>query len=512
VKKQLERSWQLGKLAKDMASLRYQRSGPGAFDAQQRVIERLGTLHGLPQKIGQVLSLSELSSSDQQFTQLTEGRATLDHCDVTTIIENETGGSLEDSFRRIDPNGISASIGQVHRAILHDGRHVAIKVQYPFVAEAVATDLRALGWLTAPVGGLRRGFDLAGYQREVGQMMDEELDYVHEAAMLRQFREWTSEWKDVVVPEVIDRLSTDRVLTMTWIEGESFQMARCWPLADRRRLADLLLRLFLKSCFEWNCLHADPHPGNYRFMRSEGRVSVGLIDFGCVKKFEKEFAGAFAGLISHVVENRSNSSADFVLESLVTMGFKRELLNPLAHLLAPLSDVLFEPFTVSSNFDTTVWNLGERVESVLGEFRWNFRIAGPPEMIYFMRAFQGLIQYLKALDAPVNWREALKESFARAEKVEEVRWARHSTESSNMKSKSLFILVTENNETRVKLTFGARSAANLPDLVPDELVGKLNRRSIDLQLLAKRAEESDFAPAELFTLVEGSKSVRVWLE
>ena len=502
----------MGLLAKDMAQVRSRRNRAGAGRARARLVERMGALHGLPQKIGQILSLGEISAPEQTYTSLTECRGTLPAPEAFAEMEKCLGAKLSECFRTIEEEGISASLGQVHRAVLPDGRPVAVKIQYPGMAEALRLDLRALGWLTAPVGGLKRGFDLRAYQREVGAMLQEELDYRHEAEMIRIFAARTAEWEEVRVPTVIDELSGDRILTMTWVEGEPISAARHWPLEERRKLAACLLRLFLTSCFAWGYLHSDPHPGNYRFARSGGKATVGWLDFGCVKKLEAGQMQALAGLVGDVLDGRARGGTERVLARYLGMGFNRDLLTPMAHLLAPLSEVLFEPFGTAGEFSLLSWNLSERVGEILHEFRWNFRFAGPANLIFFMRAYQGLIQYLQVLDAPVNWQAALEEAWKDQEPASEPEPRPLSKARLKMKSEKLRIRITEANRTKVDLTFRAAVAENLPDLVPPELCAKLAERSIDVEKIAREVVARDFEPAELFQLQEGEKGIRVWLE
>ncbi len=474
----------------------------------------MGALHGLPQKIGQLLSLSELSQANQPYTALTEYEATLPASAALAEIQKHLGRPLDQCFRTIDEKGISASLGQVHRGVLSDGRPVAVKFQYPGIAEVIAHDLDALGWLTAPVGSLKRGFDLAAYQVEVGSMLQKELDYRQEARFIRRFSGYTADWDNVAVPTVIEELSNDRILTMTWLEGDPFSAARRWPLDEREELARCLLTLFLASCFRWGLLHADPHPGNYRFLRRSGKVIVGVLDFGCVKELSRSVVDALAGLVQDVIDDRVEKNENWVLDRYVELGFNREMLLPMAHVLGLLSQVLFEPFRHDNPFSLHTWNLGERTERILGTFRWNFRFAGPANLIFFLRAYQGLIQYLRALDAPINWR-AIWEEIGRDHVLKPSPQSVPTPpepSSGLTKSSLLRIRVTENNRTKVELTFGARAAEDLPDLIPPDLEAKLAQRSIDVHQITRKVVANEFAPAELFRLDEPNKCVRVWLE
>ena len=178
----LKRLWRVGLLATDLAGCACGATGKGADDARRRLVERLGSLHGLPQKIGQLLALAG-PDGPSSFAPLTETRSALPLCAALDLLEASLGRPWTDCFRSIDAEGIAASLGQVHRAVLRDGRPAAVKIQYPDSAANVDADLGALDWLSLPFGGLRGGFDLAAYRREVGGMLRQELDYRREAAV-----------------------------------------------------------------------------------------------------------------------------------------------------------------------------------------------------------------------------------------------------------------------------------------------------------------------------------------
>jgi predicted unusual protein kinase regulating ubiquinone biosynthesis (AarF/ABC1/UbiB family) len=504
----IKRLWRVGLLARDLAGVRLRRKGEGADDARRRLVERLGSLHGLPEKIGQLLALAG-PDGPSSFAPLTESRSALPLCAALGLLEAALGRPWTDCFRSIDPDGVAASLGQVHRAILRDGRTAAVKIQYPDSAANVDADLGTLHWLSLPFGGLRGGFDLAAYRREVGGMLRREIDYRREAQALRRFGALANGCAGVVVPEVIDELSTEGVLTMTWLDGERFDAVRTWPEEHRRQAALVLLRLFLTSGFAWRFLHADPHPGNYRFLRDSNGIRVGVLDFGCVVPLSDDRAQSLVRL----VEGASASSADQVLADYLTLGFNADLLEPMAHLLPALNQVVFEPFVTEGPFSLSAWRLSERVESLLGPFRWNFRFAGPAELIFVVRAYLGLLRYLQALRVDIDWREVWRKSVRPGpDAAVPAAGRKPAHDGREVLSHHLRVAVWESGQARVNLTFKAILAASLPDLIPDELGEKLRARGLDVQRIADEAAERRFAPGELFLLTEGSKLVRVWLE
>ena len=509
MRRHLTRAVKLAALGKELVDLSRSKRAPGSV-GQIRVVERLVHLHGLPQKIGQILSLAELDRDDPVFTRLVETLAPLPAATALAQIDRALGRPWRDCFRFVDPNGIGASLAQVHRATLHDGRDVAVKIQYPEIAEALDLDLKALGWLTMPVGGLRRGFDVAGYRREVGEMLRQELDYRSEAEMIRRFRSFVSTLDGVYVPDVIEEFSGTRILTMTWIDGEPFSESRTWSEDERRRIGTTLLSLFLASVFAAHMIHADPHPGNYRFQRMPRGVTVGLLDFGCVKILTPETAKALHGLIADTVTGRLTGNTELAKARFERLGFQPLLLAPMQHLLPRLCEILFEPFLQDRPFNMTGWHLGARVEATLGEFRWNFRMAGPPSLIYFMRAYQGLVQYLSALDVPVNWRAAYERIVTK--QCEELPSVTNVRVGPSAKSRTLRIRVTRGGRTKADLILPVAAAECLSELIPPEVGPKLAARNIDVFRISRSVTERNFPPGDLFSLRDGKDDFRVWLE
>lgn len=508
---EIERLRELGRVARDSARLR--RARPGAEkEARERVARRLASLHGLPQKLGQFLALSELQEEEGAYRRLSEAVSPLGGDAARAEIERGLGKPVEAVFRSLELEGIAASLGQVHRGVLLDGRDVAVKFQHPGIAESVDTDLKALGWLAAPAGGWKRGFATAAYRRTLAEGLAEELDYRHEAKNIQEFATLTAGWFDLAVPQVIEELSNERLLVMTWLPGAPFRVTRDWSRDDRERLAGTLLRFFLASCFRWGVVHADPNPGNYRFARDpRWTPRLEVLDFGCVRRLPAPFVAGLRGL----VDASARTPAEDLLGFYAGMGFRLELLEPLTDRLPALSQVLYEPFRHSGPFSLAAWDPGARSAEILGELRWNFRFAGPPELLFLLRAYRGLLAYLRALAVPVDWRRVLEEACrdAPAAPAPSFRLAENPFGTPTAGgARTLRVRVSEEGRTKVDLTFRAAMVEHLADLIPDELQPKLEERRIDVPELARTAVERGVVPGALFRLDEEGKEIRVWLE
>jgi predicted unusual protein kinase regulating ubiquinone biosynthesis (AarF/ABC1/UbiB family) len=268
----------------------------------ERYAELLGGSKGALMKAGQMLSFASAAPAVPAEFQSIYQAALTRLCDdappmapelARSVLERELGQRTEGLFAEFDWEPLAAaSVGQVHAARLHDGRAVAVKVQYPGVADAICADLKNTEllaiFLSLVIGGLsprRLSFDLRGAAREMGVRITEELDYRLEAASQTEFAEYYRGHPFIHVPRVIGELCTGRVLTQELARG------RCWSDALtagqelRDQWAEAIYRFVYGTYKRLYLFNADPHPGNYVF-HEDGSVS--FLDFGCVKRFRPE--------------------------------------------------------------------------------------------------------------------------------------------------------------------------------------------------------------------------------
>ncbi|MFT5285349.1 MAG: hypothetical protein ACI8TQ_001512 [Planctomycetota bacterium] len=479
----------------------------------RHLTERLGKLRGLPQKVGQLLSMSSDLQQAETFAPLTDAAQPLPLESVLPLLEEAWGQPPFEICQSIDEHGHAASLGQVHRAVLLDGRVVAIKVQYPGMQSALETDLTALGWIAAPIGNLKAGFDLAAYQKAMQASLQEELDYFAEARNQTEFETAAAGvLPHLIVPQVVESLSTDRVLTTIWEPGEATSSASEWADEERAQLAQCLLNQFLRMLFEDGLMHADPHSGNYRFRRSPSGPKVVLYDYGCVHRFTEPERMTLLRLIA---EGANSNSSNDPFPLFVALGFDAALLRPLRAKLPAVARILFQPFGTRGRFDLANWRLSERVEDVLGDDRLNFRIAGPANMLFFLRAFHGLIYHLRELGQPVSWSNPLQKLVKRhSDAMAAVVLSEPSdlTTSYAGLATKLCICVKENGAVKAKVSLPAITVERLDDFIDDEVRKKIQERSIDVQQLIRKVRRQQYAPQSIFELDEQSKNFSVWLE
>ena len=257
-----------------------------ALQTAEDVASTLGTMKGVLMKLGQMASYIDngLSPSVRRtLSRLQDSVPPMSPELAAQVVESELGGPPEQVFARWDPEPIAAaSIGQVHRAITRDGRAVAVKVQYPGIAETIAADLGNVALLRRMLRVTAPSQDVDALLAELRERVLEELDYRREADNQRLFAGYYDGHPTIVVPAIVDELSTRRVVTSELADGARFAELASWSQSERDLAAETIYRFVFRSLYELHAFNGDPHPGNYLF-HGGGRVT--FLDFGLVRHF-----------------------------------------------------------------------------------------------------------------------------------------------------------------------------------------------------------------------------------
>src|SRR3954454_15883343 len=219
------------------------------------------------------------------------------------VIEGDLGQPIEEVFAEFDEEAVAAaSIGQVYRARLHDGRAVAAKVQYPGAEQAVRADMQNIGLLLRAAKTFAPGLDVPAVASEIRERILDECDYEAEAIAHRGF---TREWRGhpfIYVPDVVTELSRQHVTVVEWVDGLRFEEVKKLPQPERDRFGEVLYCFFFGSLYRFGHFSADPHPGNYLLME-DGRVA--FIDFGMTKRIPPDQIESELSLIRAGLEGRA---------------------------------------------------------------------------------------------------------------------------------------------------------------------------------------------------------------
>lgn len=375
------------------------------------VTRELGNMKGAMMKIGQMASYIDTGLPDH----VRETLASLQHDappmspELTAdTIRAELGAHPDEIFAEWDPVPIaSASIGQVHRAITHDDRAVAVKVQYPGVADAVRSDLGNADWIFGAMSSMFPGLESGPIAAELRERLFEELDYENEAANQRYFADFFDGHPRIHVPKVIDELSGPRVLTTELANGHRFDEVLTWSQDEKNLIGETIFRFSFGSIYRLHAFNGDPHPGNYLFDKG-GRVT--FLDFGLVKRFSPEETNLFEQLITTMVLERDMAGFRTLVEN-------AGLLKAGAPLTNEQVDEYFR-FYYRYVYDDAVITIDQ--EYAEGGVAQLFDKSGPnaevmkllnvpPSFVVLQRITLGLIGILAQLETTMNFRRVAEE-------------------------------------------------------------------------------------------------------
>ncbi len=260
------------------------------IEAAEQIVAALGTMKGAAMKVGQVLSFLDVGMVPEEYREefqhklaaLRDAAPTVTFKDMRKVIEEELGERLTDVFEEFDQEPIAAaSIGQVYRATLSDGRKVAVKVQYPGVAAAVRADMQNLGLILRLAKRIAPGMDPKAIGEEIRSRIQEELDYELEAQNQRALARIFRGHPFIVIPDVVTSLSHERIMVSEYVHGTGFEELKTYPQEGRDRLGEILFRFYFGCLYRHGQFSGDPHPGNSMLLE-DGRVA--FFDFGLFKR------------------------------------------------------------------------------------------------------------------------------------------------------------------------------------------------------------------------------------
>lgn len=373
------------------------------------VTRTMGDMKGAFMKFGQILSTMSGVLPDAMAAQLATLQADAPPMSfdlVRGVIESELGAPPERVFRRFERDPIAAaSIGQVHRARLHDGSDVAVKVQYPGVREAIdhdianATMFMSVGAIIAP------GVDIRTVTQDLQEGLRAELDYTRELAWQQKFFERFDGHPFVRVPRPLPELTTTRVLTQEYVEGKPFAHASTLPQAERDRIAEIIFRFCFGSIYRHRLFNGDPHPGNY-LLCPDGRIA--FVDYGCVVEFTTEPVERFERVILAIL----NSDRDAWRAAIVGAGILRpdapftthELWEHMSWYWSPILD---EEVTFTTELAKEMVSRNTQTMGLGG--RINQHCSIPEGTVYLTRINFGLAGVLGSLNARGPWRAIVRE-------------------------------------------------------------------------------------------------------
>ncbi len=407
---------------------RQRRRGDRVVATIDSLVDQLSVMRGAAMKAGQVLSTVEFPGLDpdqaeylqQRLASLRDNVPAVSWKQMHEVLAREWGEAPENVLAEIDPEpAAAASIGQVHRARSHEGEELAVKVQYPGIAEAVESDMRNLRLLTPVFRRLMPGLDIKDLLAELAQRVTEECDYELEAANHRRIARFWRGHPFISVPRVKTALSRRRVLVTEWVDGIGFERVAAEPDPVRDRFAEIVYRFFYGNAAELDLALGDPHPGNY-LLRDDGLVS--FFDFGMVRDLPREYLRREGRVFAAI----RSSDAQGLLEALRELGY-----------LPGLSVEWNSEVILEGMRDAGWWFLGEQPRRLAPEDVWRGgeslrdgsgreayeqmrHMTLPPEALLLRRMEGLLFQIASTVRAENDWSALLQELIEGEEPVGEL--------------------------------------------------------------------------------------------
>ena len=376
----------------------------------------LGGLKGPIMKAAQLLStIPEALPPEyaRELAQLQSAAPPMGPAFVRRRMQAELGPDWQARFKSFEPaSTASASLGQVHRAVAHDGRSLAVKLQYPDMQSAVEADVTQLKVVFAIHARMDPAIETGEMLQEISARLREELDYGLEARHTALYRLIFRDDPLIRVPEVIDELSTKRLLTMTWLEGRRLLDYKPAPEEDRNQIARAMFRAWWFPFSHYGVIHGDPHLGNYTIFEEAGRpAGLNLLDYGCMRTFAPKFVGGVIDLYRGLHEG-DQARIVHAYETWGFTGLSKELIDVLNIWARFIYGPLLDDRVRSIAEGTTPGEYGRREAfTVHKALKEKGPVKVPREFVFMDRAAIGLGGVFLHLDARLNYFQIFNETI-----------------------------------------------------------------------------------------------------
>ena len=402
----------MGGLAAKMAGEKFFGLKIDRADHARSLKEALGNLRGPLVKVAQLLATIPDALPREYVTELQQLQAQAPPMGwpfVKRRMQSELGAGWESKFREFPRTAsAAASLGQVHKAVTAAGETVACKLQYPGMDAAVEADLKQLKLIFSMYEAYDKAIQTKHVITEIGDRLREELDYTREAKSGQLYAEILRSEKNIHVPQVVPDLSTQRLLTTSWLDGRSILEFKTAPQEVRNQIALNLFRAWYVPLYQYGMIHGDPHLGNYTVRKDHG---INLLDFGCVRIFPPQF---IKGILDLYHALRTNDRA-LTVHAFEAWGFKN-LSNELIDTLTVWARFLYQAVMddkvrIIGKSEGTVYgrDTAMKVHEALGK---QGGVIVPREFVFLDRSALGLGSVFIHLQAEINWHRLFEELTA----------------------------------------------------------------------------------------------------
>ena len=373
----------------------------------KRVADQLAQLRGAAMKVGQLLSMD---AGDLLPVELAEILARLRAdakpmplSQLAKVLDDNWGKGWNNRFRQFSFQPVAAaSIGQVHSAYSKDGRHLALKIQYPGVKQSIDSDVDNVAALLRISGLLPKSLDIGPLLEEAKQQLHAEADYRQEAYWLNQYRYLLANQPEFLLPEVYEDFTTTRVLAMSFVQGTPVEALVHGSQADRDRIITLLMRLLFQEIFAFRLVQTDPNFANYRYNSQTHQLI--LLDFGATRAYDASIADSYRQLMQAAIEQDRES----MRQAAEHIGYFQEQIRPeQQQAVLDLFQQACEPLCYRGVYDFGNSNLAARMRDAgmalsMEKDYWH---TPPADAIFLHRKLGGLYLLAARLKARVNVHE-----------------------------------------------------------------------------------------------------------
>ncbi|MBK1642621.1 ABC transporter [Chromatium okenii] len=419
--KRLSRLWHLGRATGDLAAgigvkglIEMARNrGSSQFtrvqispEHTQRFVDRLARMRGAAMKMGQLMSMDGTDmltpEAAEILSALRDRAEPMPLSQLAKVLEREYGAGWNKQFKRFDFTPIAAaSIGQVHRAETRDGRHLALKIQFPGVRESIDSDIDNLMFFGKTFGMMPPGIDIVPYMDEARRQLHREADYAVEADAMDAYRAQVGNDPDFFIPAIHRDLSTPSILAMDFAEGVPVDRLANpnYRRAERDRAATLLMRLTLRELFEFALVQTDPNFSNYLYDATNGRIV--LLDFGATQRVEPHLVAQYRDLFrASIQDDRAGMRAAAVALGYMGADDPHEQMEAMIDMLCLSAEPLRQP----GHYDFGASDLFERVFLRGRELLHSGVFTSVPaaETMFLHRKFMGSAMLSRRLRARVD--------------------------------------------------------------------------------------------------------------